>query len=373
MVGRSIHTVPSGDPGAAAVRLPLRHVLSHTVALGLAIVATFSSAGTASPSLQLVGWTASLAGPSQAAAQTILEPAAPDVVASGSNVTVSWTPTTLSGGTPAQSYTVRRYTSGGTLQAIGAACSGASRRHHLHRGIRAGRDVAVLGAGSSGLMDGTRGHAQRSPYRSARPPSRCPVPPSRCSPPRWPDRSPASPPGRRSPSGSTARSDRCSADPRRPCPAAGAGPISVTDPDGYDRRPPLRVRRRLGRPHGRCLDRHRRPPDPRVAQRSRHRRQRQGRPRAGDVRRAPAPYTAGVDPWTLTNVPSGGSLSAVSVSGATATLTLSEGPSAASTAMGSFKVALARARAGSVMCRATPRRSRRRLWSTRPHPLRSQR
>ena len=38
-----------------------------------------------------------------------------------------------------------------------------------------------------------------------------------------------------------------------------------------------------------------------------------------------APYSAGVGPWTLANVPSGGTLSAVSVSGNTATLTISRG------------------------------------------------
>jgi hypothetical protein len=57
-------------------------------------------------------------------------------------------------------------------------------------------------------------------------------------------------------------------------------------------------------------------------------------------------YTAGVAPWTLANVPSGGSLSSVSVSGNVATLTLADGPGAASTAVGSFTVALAANSAG---------------------------
>ena len=59
-----------------------------------------------------------------------------------------------------------------------------------------------------------------------------------------------------------------------------------------------------------------------------------------------APYTAGVAPWTLGNVPSGGSLSSVTVAGATATLTIAEGPSAANTATGSFTIALAANSAG---------------------------
>ncbi|MDB5064422.1 MAG: hypothetical protein JWM18_856, partial [Chloroflexi bacterium] len=46
-------------------------------------------------------------------------------------------------------------------------------------------------------------------------------------------------------------------------------------------------------------------------------------------------------PWTLANVPSGGTLSSVSVSGAVATLTLTEGAGAADTSVGSFTAALA--------------------------------
>ena len=59
-----------------------------------------------------------------------------------------------------------------------------------------------------------------------------------------------------------------------------------------------------------------------------------------------APYSAGIAPWTLTNTPSGGSLTDVSVTGNVATLTIAEGPSAATTAVGTFKVALAANSAG---------------------------
>ncbi len=59
-----------------------------------------------------------------------------------------------------------------------------------------------------------------------------------------------------------------------------------------------------------------------------------------------AAYTAGVASWTLTNVPSGGSLSSVSVSGNTATLTIAEGAGPADTAVGGFTVALATNSAG---------------------------
>ena len=59
-----------------------------------------------------------------------------------------------------------------------------------------------------------------------------------------------------------------------------------------------------------------------------------------------APYTAGNAPWTLANVPSGGTLGSVSVgsvsvAGSAATLNINEGVGAANTAVGSFTVALA--------------------------------
>jgi hypothetical protein len=59
-----------------------------------------------------------------------------------------------------------------------------------------------------------------------------------------------------------------------------------------------------------------------------------------------APYSAGVTPWTLTAVPSGGSLASVTVSGAVATLVLTEGGGAPTTAVGLFSVALAENGAG---------------------------
>ena len=54
-----------------------------------------------------------------------------------------------------------------------------------------------------------------------------------------------------------------------------------------------------------------------------------------------AAYTAGTAPWTLANVPSGGTLASVSVNGSVATLTITEGAGAANTAVGTFTVALA--------------------------------
>ena len=58
------------------------------------------------------------------------------------------------------------------------------------------------------------------------------------------------------------------------------------------------------------------------------------------------PYTAGTSGWALSNAPSGATLSSVSVAGNAATLTLAEGAGAATTAVGSFTVALAQTSGG---------------------------
>ena len=60
------------------------------------------------------------------------------------------------------------------------------------------------------------------------------------------------------------------------------------------------------------------------------------------------PLAASTDtaPWTLTNVPSGGSLASVATAAATATLTISEGAGAANTAVGTFRVTLAASATG---------------------------
>jgi hypothetical protein len=52
-------------------------------------------------------------------------------------------------------------------------------------------------------------------------------------------------------------------------------------------------------------------------------------------------YTAGTTPWTLANVPSGATLTSVSLSSATLTLTLAEGAGVANTSVGTMTVAMA--------------------------------
>ena len=57
-------------------------------------------------------------------------------------------------------------------------------------------------------------------------------------------------------------------------------------------------------------------------------------------------YTAGTAPWTLANVPSGGTLASAARAGATITLTLTEGAGAANTSVGAMTVAMAANAAG---------------------------
>ena len=60
----------------------------------------------------------------------------------------------------------------------------------------------------------------------------------------------------------------------------------------------------------------------------------------------PIAASTATGPWTLTNVPSGGSLSSVSTGGSVATLALTPGVGAPDTAVGTFKVALAASASG---------------------------
>jgi hypothetical protein len=77
-------------------------------------------------------------------------------------------------------------------------------------------------------------------------------------------------------------------------------------------------------------------------------------------------YTAGTAPWTLASVPSGGTLSGVSVSGTTATLTISEGAAAPDTAVGGFTVPWPATPAASATRPPTSPRSRPRRRRTGP-------
>jgi hypothetical protein len=61
-------------------------------------------------------------GPASATAQSVPESVPPVAIVSGREVSLSWTATTLTGGTPAESYIVRRYDASNVTQAVLAGC-----------------------------------------------------------------------------------------------------------------------------------------------------------------------------------------------------------------------------------------------------------
>ncbi|MCA1844284.1 MAG: hypothetical protein LC792_14070, partial [Actinobacteria bacterium] len=116
---------------AAAVRLPLRRALRRSLVmggLGVTLATLVVASGTANPlptpSLELIRWTGGAAGGAKALAQSLPQPAAPTPVVNGPQVTVSWSATTMSGGSPVPGYVVRRYDTNNNLQTIGSNCSG---------------------------------------------------------------------------------------------------------------------------------------------------------------------------------------------------------------------------------------------------------
>ncbi|MEA2473333.1 MAG: hypothetical protein QOE06_1248 [Thermoleophilaceae bacterium] len=75
------------------------------------------------PDASRAAWLSPGAGGHYARAITLAAGNAPSGSVANRAVTLSWTATNLPGGSPVAGYTVRRYTTGGTLQAIGSACS----------------------------------------------------------------------------------------------------------------------------------------------------------------------------------------------------------------------------------------------------------
>jgi hypothetical protein len=107
-------------PGRAATTVAARPTLATVVAVAL-IVGAVSVVGPASSAWAV--FDASAGGSSVGRSQTVPRPGAPFAVVAGRDVTVSWSPITLSGGTPASGYVVRRYDVGGVVQTTGTDCN----------------------------------------------------------------------------------------------------------------------------------------------------------------------------------------------------------------------------------------------------------
>lgn len=316
--------------------------------LGRAAVATLlaSAAFVALPiRLASAAFSANGAGLGRATLQSIPQAAAPVAVASGREVTVSWAMTTLSGGTPAGAYTVRRYDTSNVAQTILDACITVTATSCVEHNVPVGtwkysvqarmgswtgtesaKSAAITVSTSSFVLDST------APITSL----------------------PSTVTGK---IGNFLLAETLSyhLDSTTGPSLSGSPPIvtsstsmavSVTVPAGTSDAPhSLFVVGSLGSFAAAAIN----IVIPPVLQ-SMQMRDTNSNGKVDQVTvvfdDTLAAYTAGIAPWTLTNVPSSGSLSSVSVTANTATLTITEGPGATNTAVGSFTVALTANSAG---------------------------
>jgi hypothetical protein len=336
---------------AAAPGLPLRRALRSGLAGALVASGLVAGGLLSSPAQgtservplaapQLVRYSSAGSGTSRSGSQVVPAAAAPTPVANGRNVTISWPATTLSGGTPSNGYVVRRYNQSLVLQTIGSACQGVitatscveanvptgtweytvQPSHFGWTGSASAFSAAItVGASSlaftssttintvpttmTGTIAGFGGGTLAFHLDSA--------------------------------TGTTLTGTPTIV------PIGGAGSVTVTIPAGTTDGPhsvfAVDTLTNTASAAFTFVD------PPLLTTMLMQDLDADGKIDTvkATFNKALAAYTAGTFPWTLTNVPSGGSLSGVSVSGATATLTIAEGPSAASTAVGTFTVALA--------------------------------
>ncbi|MEI8238659.1 MAG: hypothetical protein WCI22_04505, partial [Actinomycetota bacterium] len=82
------------------------------------IAVSFAAMTTVAPGMASALFSTGGGGAALSAAQTVPVSATPTAVASARDVTVTWPATTLSGGTPATGYVVRRYNGIGVAQVV---------------------------------------------------------------------------------------------------------------------------------------------------------------------------------------------------------------------------------------------------------------
>ena len=281
----------------------------------------------------------------QVDAQFVPPPAAPVATNVGADVTVSWGAVTSSGGLPVDGYLVERLDAGGAPVVIGAGCDGVvAATSCVETGVPAGTWTYRVRARFAGWT-GPFGPASGAIVIAATSLTITgPVPLSAV---------PATVTGTLdgfvtgetiefrldSPTGSLLAGTPTVV-------SSGSQPISVTIPSGTDDAPhSLFVAGSFGNVAAAPL------PivmPPALQSLTMHDVDADGR--VDEVRAVfddtLAPYAAGTAPWTLTNVPSGGTLDGVSVIGDTAVLTIAEGAGAPTTVVGAFTVALAANAAG---------------------------
>lgn len=331
-----------------------RRLLRSAAAIVLASVAAVPVASLTGsnvitlPPLRLAAWSGAATGSGQSLAQTVPQGAAPVATVSGGNVTVTWTGVQLSGGTPAAGYRVRRYVDGGASVVIGAGCNATVTstsctesavptgvwRYSIQaaQGTWSGPESqlgAATAVGSASLVftSSTTVPAASLPVALAGTLSA------------FKNLEPISF-HLDSPTGPVLTGTPASVS------VTGGATMSVTIPAGTDNAPhsvfvvgalasvasaPITI---LDPPSLTKLEMFDGNTNGKVDR------------LVATFNKTLATYAAGITPWTLTGAPSGASLSSVTVSGATATLSLTEGAGVATTAVGSFTVALASNSAG---------------------------
>jgi hypothetical protein len=316
--------------------------------LARAVVVTLltSAAFAASPAEHAAAaFVALAAGPAAATMQSVPVSAAPVAIVSGREVTVSWTPTTLTGGTLSTSYTVRRYDTSDVAQTILAACDAVTTTSCVEQNVPIGTWTYSVqaGMGSWTGAEGSKSATVTVATSSFVLDSTAPI-----------VSLPAIVTGTVASflfgETLTYRLDSAVGTVLAGSPStvtsSASMAVSVTVPAGTSDAPhSIFVVGSGGTVASAAID----IVIPPVRQ-SMEMRDVNGNGKVDQVTvvfdDTLAAYTAGVAPWTLANVPSGGSLASVSVAGNTATLTITEGPGAADTAVASFTVALSANSAG---------------------------
>jgi hypothetical protein len=290
-------------------------------------------------------YSANATGPASSASQSVPASAAPTAVVAGVDVTVSWQATTMSGGTPVGSYTVRRYDTAGDAQPVGADCDVVTTNTCIERNVPFGtwRYSVQPRQGNWSGAEGTLSAAVTVQPATFTLSSTAPI-----------TTVPADVGG--TISGFTvgetltyrldSETGPLLSGTAGPVTTATAFPVTVTVPAGTSDAPhSIFVIGSTGTVASAAIDIVI-PPNLVALEMF-------DRDANGKVDQVVArfddtlgPYSAGVAPWTLTNVPSGGTLASVSVAGSAATLSITEGPGAPNTAVGAFTVELASNSAG---------------------------
>jgi hypothetical protein len=304
-----------------------------------AVIVVTAAAFVASPvQLASAAFGGQAAGPGNVEMQTIPGASAPVTVATGPNVALVWDATTLSGGTPATRYVVRRYNAANVAQVVGAGCLTVTTPNCVENSVPGGTWTysvqAQLGSWSGPEGDRSAAITVATATFTITSPQLITTLPSTVS---------GTIAGYVNNEDLTFRLDSVSGTILAGTPAkSGAGPtaVTITVPVGTTAAAhSIFVIGSLGTTTAASINIVVPPSLMSLAMYDTNANGKIDRVLAV-FDQTLATYTAGVAPWVLANIPSTGSLSSVTVAGTTATLNITEGPGAAATAVGTFTIRL---------------------------------